>query len=164
MTGVGVLDGLRLWTPRNWLVALGGAVAFGLLLGLPTDLVPNPIFGRQIEAPVWAYYALAVSAVLAGMLAGTYVRQPTAENAGDAVETSGSGDEKRFAAGGLLALFAVGCPTCNALVVIALGTTGALTLFEPVQPLLAAGGIGLLGWALRRRLTTQASCKVPSRR
>jgi hypothetical protein len=65
-------------------------------------------------------------------------------------------------AGGLLTFFAVGCPVCNKVVLLALGTSGALTYFEPVQPLLSVGAIALLGWALARRLTYQATCPVPA--
>ncbi|MEX2324109.1 MAG: hypothetical protein WD576_00025 [Nitriliruptoraceae bacterium] len=131
------------------------------MLGLPTDLVPNPIFGRQIEAPAWAYPAWIVTSLLAGLLAATYVRetaQATARDDGD--KRALDGNDKKFAAGGLLGLFAIGCPTCNALVVIALGTNGALAWFEPVQPLLAIGGIGLLAWALKRRLASDAACTL----
>jgi hypothetical protein len=169
------------WTARRWLTAAGGTVAFALLFGLPTDLVPNPIFGRQIEAPGWAYPALAVTAVLAGLLVATYVRNeplrarvPVAAGATDADGPSGirtedvgerrlTRDEKRATAGGLLSFFAVGCPTCNALVVLALGANGALAFFEPVQPFLAVGGIVLLGDALRRRLRSETACAVPTR-
>jgi hypothetical protein len=37
-------------------------------------------------------------------------------------------------------------------VLIALGTSGAITWFEPVQPVLSLAGIAVLVWALRRRL------------
>ena len=60
----------------------------------------------------------------------------------------------------MLAFFAVGCPVCNKLVLIALGYTGALQWFAPVQPFLAVGGIALLGWALRARLRGQLACPV----
>ena len=50
---------------------------------------------------------------------------------------------------------------CNKLVLVALGTTGARRWFEPVQPLLAALSIVLLGAALRGRLRDDA-CRVPA--
>ena len=149
------------WNRRRWVAAALGTAASALLLGLPTDLVPNPIFGRQIEAPTWSYAALAVTAVLSGLLLATYVR---------ATPDSGSvapippAEAKRFTVGGLLAFFAIGCPTCNKLVLIALGSSGAITWFEPVQPFLAVGGIALLAYALRRRLRNEVSCEVPAGR
>lgn len=33
-------------------------------------------------------------------------------------------------------MFAVGCPACNKIAVILLGTSGALNLWAPVQPVL----------------------------
>jgi hypothetical protein len=173
---------VRTWSARRWKAAIAGTIGFGLLLGLPTDLVPNPIFGRQIEAPWWAYPAWIVTSILVGLLVATYVRErvPAGQTSGG--QTSGNqssgegsaagsadgdsptmtGTEKRATAGGLLALFAVGCPTCNALVVLALGANGALAFFEPVQPLLAIGGIALLAHALRRRIASEAACAVPT--
>ena len=62
--------------------------------------------------------------------------------------------------GGFLTFFAVGCPVCNKIVLLALGYTGALRWFAPVQPLLAIAGIGLLAWALRSRLRAEVACPV----
>lgn len=45
----------------------------------------------------------------------------------------------------LLSVFAVGYPVCNKLVLIALGTSGALSVWEPIQPFLALISLGLLG-------------------
>ncbi len=148
---------MRHWSPRRWIAAAAGTGLAALLLGLPTALIPNPVFGRQIEAPAWSYPALVVTALLSGLLLATYVRDGAKEEVAQA-------DAKRFTLGGLLAFFAIGCPTCNKLVLIALGTSGAITWFEPVQPYLAVGGIAILGYALRRRLQTEASCEVPTAR
>ena len=54
--------------------------------------------------------------------------------------------------GGGLAYFAVGCPTCNHLVVLALGTTGALAWFAPIQPYLALIALAVLVGAIVHRL------------
>jgi hypothetical protein len=134
------------------------------LLGLPTAIIPNPIFGRQIEAPAWSYLAFAVTAVLSGLLLATYVREPVAVSVPDDEPQVSDEDAKRFTLGGLLAFFAIGCPTCNKLVLLALGSSGAITWFEPVQPLLALAGIAVLVWALRRRLKNDVACAVPAAR
>jgi hypothetical protein len=84
------------------------------------------------------------------MLVATYVRQP-------------SGVDRPARAGGLggaLAFFAVGCPVCNKLVVVALGASGALRWFEPIQPFLAGASIALLAVALRARLRGELACSV----
>ena len=148
---------MRTWSPRRWLVAAGASLAAIVLLGIPTAMIPNPVFARPIDAPAWSYLALAITAVLSGLLLATYVRDGGQEE----VATE---DARRFTAGGLLAFFAIGCPTCNKLVIIALGTSGALTWFEPVQPYLALAGVAVLGYALRRRLQTEVSCEVPAGR
>jgi len=57
-------------------------------------------------------------------------------------------------------VFAVGCPVCNKLVVLALGAGGALTYFAPVQPVMALLTLGLLLYALRARLAGEKSCPV----
>jgi len=54
--------------------------------------------------------------------------------------------------GGALAYFAVGCPTCNHLVVLAIGASGALQWFAPLQPILALAGIVVLLAAIIHRL------------
>ncbi|MEX0953385.1 MAG: hypothetical protein WDZ26_06105 [Nitriliruptoraceae bacterium] len=176
---------MRDWTARRWGASLLAILGAGLLLGLPTDLIPNPVFGRQIEVPGWAYPAWIITSILAGLLLATYVRdrapsrvtasvtsgEATSGEAGESTSAVADeepdqpfgADEKRFTAGGLLAVFAIGCPTCNALVMLALGTNGALAFFEPVQPFLAIAGIALLAWALRRRLQSERTCAVPPR-
>jgi len=92
------------------------------------------------------------------LLFATYLRP------GDEVEADDDGGldrPGRFGGlGGLLAFFAVGCPICNKVVVIALGTSGALTWFAPVQPYLGVVALGLLAWALRVRLRGEVACTV----
>jgi hypothetical protein len=155
---------MRRWTLRRWGAAVVASVLSALVLGIPTELIPNPVFARKIEAPLWTYPSLAITAVLAGLLLATYVRnEPRARGSAlvDLAEASPE-EARRVTMGGLLSFFAIGCPTCNKLVLIALGSSGAITWFEPVQPLLALAGIGVLVWALRRRLANDVSCAVPT--
>lgn len=152
------------WTGRHRLVALGACVATALLIGLPTDVVPNPVFGRSIGVTWWSYPALIVTSVLSGLLAATYVRDPrlAAAAAAGAADDDGAIDRPTRTAGigGLFAFFAVGCPVCNKLVLLALGTTGAVRWFEPVQPFLAVVSVALLVWALRARLRSAVECRL----
>lgn len=142
-----ILQALRLWSRRQWLVAVGAAGLSAALLGLATGSIPNPITFRQIPTPWWGYILWTLSAVLGGMLAGTYV-----------TPTPATGNERKATLGGLLSVFALGCPVCNKLVLLALGTSGALTWFAPLQPILAALAVGLLAEALRRRLRGTVVC------
>ena len=61
---------------------------------------------------------------------------------------------------GVLSLLAVGCPVCNKLVVLAIGVTGAMTIWAPLQPLLGVVSLVLMGWALWRRLIGERRCPV----
>lgn len=60
----------------------------------------------------------------------------------------------------MLAWFAVGCPVCNKLAVLALGYSGAITWFAPVQPILAVGALILTATALTWRLRRQLVCPI----
>jgi hypothetical protein len=86
-----------------------------------------------------------VGAILVGLLAATYVNR---SEQGHPARSQG----EKFLGGGLLAVFAIGCAVCNKLVVLALGATGALTYFAPVQPVLDFLSVGLLFYALYARL------------
>ncbi|MDQ0694391.1 hypothetical protein QF048_000833 [Streptomyces sp. W4I9-2] len=63
------------------------------------------------------------------------------------------------ALGGVLSFFAVGCPVCNKLVLVLLGSSGALS-YCPLQPLFAAASVALLADAALRRLSTRSQCPV----
>ncbi len=135
-------------SPRRVLIATIAAVAALLVTGIPTAMIDNSWFTRMTPITWWSYPAWIVSAVLVGLLAATYVSSPQA------------GGVKSAAGGGLLTTLAVGCPTCNKLVVMALGTSGALSIWAPLQPLLALASIVLLVWVLRQRLQP-VNCSLP---
>ncbi|MEI6689289.1 MAG: hypothetical protein WCN97_08035 [Thermoleophilia bacterium] len=126
-------------------IAVGVALFTLLVIAIPTDLIPNSLFGRQVEATAWAWPVAIITAVLAGVL----IALPRPSSCRPATRTG--------IIGGGLTYLAVGCPTCNHLVVLALGATGALTWFAPIQPYLALIALAvLLGaivhrvWLLRR--------------
>lgn len=136
---------------RQWFTALSGAIIVALAVGLPTDVIPNPVFGRPVDVTWWSYPSLIVTSILGGLLLATYVADQ------EAVVT-----ERNGIAGGLLGFFAIGCPVCNKLVVIALGTSGALDWFAPTQPLLAVLSMTFLAYALQQRLKGAAACELPN--
>jgi len=143
------LSALQSWSSKQWTVAgLGGLLAF-LVLGLPTDVIDNPVFGRAIDETPWAMPVLIITSVLSGLLIGTYVNAQPFDRAA-----------KSGGFGGVLTFFAIGCPVCNKLVLLALGTTGAVNYFEPVQPFLGTLGIVALAYALHRRLSNASECSV----
>jgi hypothetical protein len=123
------------------LYALGGGLATLVLIGVPTVLIPNPWFGREIPPRPLDYVVLTLTVLLVAALAATYawpLACPTRE--------------RSLTAGGLLSFFAVGCPVCNKVAILALGWSGALTYFAPIQPLLGAGAVLLLAATLVARL------------
>jgi hypothetical protein len=134
-------------------------VVVALAIGLPTDVIPNPVFGRPVPVTGWSYPVLIITAVLSGLLAATYVRQVGVDQLESIEELDGSG--RAGGLGAMLSFFAVGCPVCNKAVVVALGTVGARQWFEPVQPVLAVLSIVLLAAALRSRIRSEQSCRVP---
>ena len=142
------LGGLRTWPARRWVAAALVTVAVAVATGIPTDLVPTPLYRRMTPIPWWSWPLWAVTAGLAGLLAASYLR----DRRGGVRAASPIG-------GGVMSFLAVGCPICNKVVVAALGVSGALTYFAPAQPLLGLAGVGLLGFALHRRLA--ASCPAP---
>lgn len=153
-----VLTALCWWTPRHVLIALLAAVAVAIIIGVPSVLIPNPWFGREIPTVWWNYPVWLATSGLSGMLIATYI---TVDNS----QTDDDDDARRSSrlglAGGALAWFAVGCPVCNKIVLLALGYSGALTWFAPAQPYLALIGLMLTAAALIWRLRGQVSCPMP---
>lgn len=168
---------LRAWGVREYAVAAAFAVAFGLLVGLSTVLIPNPVFGREIPTLAWNYPVWIATSALAGLLAATYLRRRTTDDVPgspgvapadpvdpvDRADRAGPADRasRLGLTGTVLAWFAVGCPVCNKLALLALGYSGALTWFAPVQPYLAAAALVLTAAALLVRLRGQVLCPAP---
>lgn len=151
-----MIASLRSWPARRWLVTALTAIGFVLAIAIPTDLIDTPVFGREVPVTWWAWPSLLVSSLLAGLLVASYVANPGSTPT-DRRSTRGGW------AGSLLTFFAVGCPVCNKLVLLALGSAGAMTWFEPVQPLLQVAAIVLLVWALRQRVRGEIACPVQPR-
>lgn len=147
---------LASWPARRWLVVAGASLAYTLLVAIPTDLVDTPVFGREVPPTWWAWPALVTSSVLAALLTASYVAPGAHAGPGAGTDRAVRGGW----VGGALTFFAVGCPVCNKLVLLALGSAGAMTWFEPVQPLLQLAAVALLLWALRVRLRGEVACRV----
>lgn len=176
---------LRWWRARQWWTALALALVVGVVLGVATVLIPNDLFTRDIPPTPWSYPVWIATSALSGILGATYVRQgqydrttlaPTdaggapgevapssaaAATAGQAKAERGSG---WGLAGGLLAWFAIGCPVCNKIALLALGYSGAMAYFAPLQPWLATLALILTAGAVVARLSGQLACPVPVRR
>lgn len=150
----GFWEELQTWPARRWGFAGVTALATVLVVAVPTALIPNPVFGREIPPTAWAWPVLLITSVLAGLVAATYVarKDEGQRERGGVLGTAGA-----FAT-----FFAVGCPVCNKLVLLAVGYAGALQFFEPLQPYLAGGSVLLLAWAFVLRVKRESSCELPA--
>ncbi|RNE48523.1 hypothetical protein [Corynebacterium alimapuense] len=160
-----ILTALSAWTPRHVLVAVVASLAVAALIGLSSVLIPNPVFSRDIPPVWWNYPVWLLTSGFSGMLIATYVsggKSATGQESGDHAdpEAGAVASSRMGMAGGVLTWFAVGCPVCNKLALLALGYSGALTWFAPVQPYLALLGLALVSVALYLRLRGQVSCPV----
>ncbi len=75
-------------------------------------------------------------------------------------------DERATWLGGVASFgtfLAIGCPLCNKVALVLLGTSGALSVWAPIQPVLGAASlvllVGTVVWRLRMR-ATRATCAV----
>jgi hypothetical protein len=140
-------------TARTALVAVGAALGTALVIGIPTDVVPNPWFGREIGVRPFDVVTLVALSAVTGALIATYT---VAGDSGAAVPRTGIGS-------GILGWFAVGCPVCNKLVVALLGASGATSTFAPLQPALGVAAVALASAALvaRLRVIRRGTCPLP---
>lgn len=150
--------GLEAWTlvslstARRWLTGVLVTALALLVSGVPTGLVPSSFYVRMTPVTWWDYPIWVVAAVLTGLLAASFVRGPDAPASG--AVTLGTC--------GVLSVLAIGCPICNKLVVAALGVSGALDVWAPLQPFLGLLSVALLATALRARVRGVTSCPVQS--
>jgi hypothetical protein len=123
------------------------------ILGLSADLIANPWFERRVPVHTFDWVVLVTISVLTGALVGTYFLG----------QASMVGTELGVGSG-VTAWFAVSCPLCNKVVLLLLGTSGAASLFEPIQPLLGAFAVALALVALRVRvrMLLSATCPLPT--
>lgn len=177
------IQALRFWRSRQIITALVAAIVVAVVIGIATVLIPNPLFARDIPPVWWNYPVWILTSLLTGVLIASYIRPtydekvpstpsvhtPVKKDAAPLEEGAEPDREDRrggrFAlAGSLLAWFAVGCPVCNKIALLALGYTGALTWFAPLQPILAISALVFSAIAVVWRLKGQQSCPVPSTR
>ena len=156
-----MLTSLSMWSRRRWLVALIAGAGIAILVALPTAVLPDhPVFGRAVAVTWWSYPVVIFTGVLGGLLFATYIREPGPVPQVPSDDEQVDSASKLGMAGALVSFFAVGCPVCNKLVLLALGASGAVTWFAPFQPVLALASIVLMLVALRIRLRNERACRV----
>jgi hypothetical protein len=140
------------FTLRAWLVALTGAVGTLVALAIPTAIIRISLFTRMTPVRFQDYVLWILSAILSGLIAGTFVLKGAATNEGKALTGLGFAD------------LAIGCPICNKIVVALIGVSGALRYFAPFQVILGIAALLFLAWALALRARSLvAGCDLISR-
>ena len=154
----------RLGLDRRFIAwsALGTLAALAAL-GLATAILPNPVFGRQIPPDASALAVWLLSAPLMGLIAATYLAPVPGGNA-TPLGPPEPATRRVVYAGTIGAFLAIGCPVCNKVALVLLGTSGALNVWAPLQPVLGAASLVLLGstlaWRFRGR-SRGAACASP---
>ncbi|MGI9624480.1 MAG: hypothetical protein ACR2PK_16735 [Acidimicrobiales bacterium] len=135
--------------------ALYSAVA-AVVIAVPADLIDTPWFGRPIATKPIDYLILIVTSALIGLI---FAIRPAAQS--ELTEA----EERTTVWGGFVSFLAVGCPVCNQAVVALVGTSGALSWWAPVQPVVGLLAVSLLLFTLRKRLHTYelVGCPLPVR-
>ena len=173
-----MLTAARPRLPDRAFIVHAGAwmLAAGLAYGLVSAIIPNPVFGRQIPPEPFAYAVWLLSAPLLGVLGATYTAPmaapllrpmplgpATSSGVAGTGTAAGAGSEQPAqqtswlgTLGSLGAFFAIGCPICNKLVLLLLGTSGAIAVYAPLQPVLGAVSLGLLAGSVAWRLRIRA--------
>jgi hypothetical protein len=149
----GGIAAVRDWLGARYvLLAVAASLLVALVLAIPTAIIANPYFTRMTPVEPEQYVFWILTSLLTGALLATYLEPGLRQ-----------GLAGRSAGAGVLGVLAVGCPICNKLVVALLGTSGALSYFAPVQPLLGVAAAGLAGYGLwvRMRALATRSCPLP---
>lgn len=125
---------------------LGAGIGTFIVLGAVSDLIPNPVFLRMVPRTALDYLFLTLTSVLAGV----YIWQRTSlkKESADYAATGG-------ALGGFLAF---GCPICNKVLLLLLGATTTMTVFNPLRPFIGALSVLMFAGVIyrQRRVRCQA--------
>ena len=126
---------------KSLLYGGGMGLAVLLLVGIPSGVIPNQFFVRPLDARPTDFLFLGIITVMAIALGATY-----------GVPTVCPPQDTKALGSGLLLFIGVGCPVCNKVVLALAGASGALTYFEPIQPLFSLASIVLICVALVLRV------------
>jgi len=119
---------------RYWITGIVSGSVLLLFFGIVTDLIPNPWFARMVERTPLDYFFLIANSILIGSYIALHFYKRNSTVVCDTATYSG----------GIAGFLAYGCPVCNKLLVLFLGTTALLTYFEPLRPFLGFISIFLL--------------------
>jgi len=142
---------MRELAPGTWLRAIPYSLLAAALIAIPADLIDNRFFGRPVPPRPVDYVVLTVTAGLIGLILA--IRAPAVA----AIQQQ----ERRTMWSGFFSFLAAGCPVCNQAVVALVGTSGALSWWAPVQPVIGLLAVAVLVFTLRQRLATYRLVACP---
>ncbi len=144
---------LQMFTRRQWRVAGWTYLGALLVMGVLGETLPVASIGRGVPVEWWNYVTLAISPVLIGLIAATFVpdRQPKASRTRGA---AGAG------VGGVIGTVAMACPVCNPIAIPLFGTAGVLSFLAPERGLISLLSVVLLAVTLALRFRTMRSCEL----
>ena len=155
MSSVTLLSDARgMTTPlRRPVTFVSAATVSALVMGVPTDVIDTPFFTRMTPVRWWEVPVLALTALLIAVWWATPRPPPDTPRPGGT----------RLLGSTVLSGLAIGCPVCNKVIVAALGVSGALGTWAPLQPFVALLSLGLAatGVLVRRRACRGGGCPAP---
>lgn len=142
-----------MFTRRQWKVAGWAYLGSLLVMGILGETLPIASIGRGVPVEWWNYVTLAISPVLIGLIAATFVpnRQPKSSRRRGA---AGAG------VGGAVGTIAMACPVCNPIAIPLFGTAGVLSFLSPERGLISLLSVALLAITLVLRIRTMRSCEL----
>lgn len=153
VSGAGADDQTPMIDPlgRRLIIAGAAGIAAVAALTIPNSIIDVGFFTRGVPIRWWELPV----ALAASVLVAVWFLIP-------APRSSSRTDKRPVVGATFVALLAVGCPTCNVVMMLALGLAGTLRYWAPVQPYLALVSLAVLVVAVsvrwRRRDCTSEAC------
>ena len=133
------MDGFRKRLAKSVTAAVGSFVLFGVV----TDLIPTPLYIRQVPRTELDYLFLVLTAAFLGL----YVFQRTPDR---------RSDDGTATTGAVVGFLAFGCPICNAFLLALFSSSALMTYLDPLRPVLGVLSVALFGGLLYSR--SQRAC------
>jgi hypothetical protein len=142
-----------MFTRRQWRVAGWAWLGSFLLMGVVGETLPIASLGRIVPVAWWNYVTLAISPVLIGLIAATFVpaSQPQSSLRKGAAGTG---------VGGAIGTITMACPACNPIAIPLFGSAGLLSFLAPARGLISLLSVALLAVTLSLRLRTARKCEL----
>jgi len=134
---------------KNFSILMGiiAGIAGLILVGIPTDVIPNSRYTRMIPSGMIEVILLIAFSVLLGVYAGTFIYVYLTNRVDKHKKVMASSVGKgTFGVFG--SWFAISCPTCIPLLVSIFGSGALMKYYEPVRPYLGVLSVGLLAFGV----------------